>query len=72
MNHAGCTIFRFPLRQPNSNSKICDMTFSSPDVEAMETVLQSVEFRMFLHSTILFTKHLSQVKVSTEVIGSTA
>ncbi|XP_067946233.1 sacsin-like [Watersipora subatra] len=64
VSHAGCTIFRFPLRQPDTNSKICDMSFAPPDVDAMESVFQSVEFRMFLHSTILFTKSLSQVKVS--------
>ncbi|KAF6033064.1 hypothetical protein EB796_008645 [Bugula neritina] len=64
VSHAGSTIFRLPLRQPNANSQICDMTFSPPDVEAMEATFQSVEFRMFLHSSLLFTKHLNQVTVS--------
>lgn len=63
VEHAGCTVFRFPLRQPEVKSQICDMSFSPPDVQAMEVVFQSVDFRMFLHSTLLFTKHLNQVKV---------
>ena len=64
MEHAGCTVFRFPLRQPEVKSQICDMCFAPPDVQAMEVVFQSVDFRMFLHSSLLFTKHLNQVKVS--------
>ena len=64
VEHAGCTVFRFPLRQPEVKSQICDMCFAPPDVQAMEVVFQSVDFRMFLHSSLLFTKHLNQVKVS--------
>lgn len=64
VDHGGCTVFRFPLRQPKTQSKICDMTFGPADVAAIEEAFQSVDFRMFLHSTLLFTKHVSQIKVT--------
>mgnify|MGYP001794043831 FL=1 len=64
MEHSGCTVFRFPLRRQFAKSQICDMTFSSADIEAMDATFLSVDFRMFLHSALLFTKHLREVKVT--------
>lgn len=67
MEHSGCTVFRLPLRSRGTKSRVCDLTFGEADVAAIEETLQSVEFRMFLHSALIFTKHLSQVKVSRQI-----
>ncbi|XP_013416073.1 sacsin-like isoform X2 [Lingula anatina] len=63
VQQSGSTVFRFPLRTKEMNSKISNRHYDEDCLQEMQRDLETIEFRLLLHKCLLFTKTVDYIGV---------